>query len=178
MKEEFPDNIVSSTLAAFERLSEMAAERPAAADVLARWAPVVGAVQRFGITLFQVGNHLWALSRSEESELMPQHLADEVRADLAEIAAAFPGVDEVIFGTDSIDDFVDHALSHDGVRSAFATAGSLVSKQFDALIDTLVDMAMRPDSVEFSSSDVGRYFEQLERVLDKVMERWLEEAAP
>lgn len=173
--ETTPPNFVAAALGALDRLGEMARQRSDTADVLARWSPVAMAVQKLGFTLFAVGNHLYAVSKADEVELIPDELAQELRADLAQIAATFPGIDEVIFGTDAIDEFIDSATSNLDVRRAFVAAGGQLAGQFEKLLDRLVTMAMDPDSSDASTTDLARYFEQVERVLDKALDRWLRE---
>lgn len=173
--ETTPPNFVAAALGALDRLGEMARQRPDTADVLERWSPVVVALQKLGFRLFELGNHLYAVSRAEEVELIPDELVKELRADLARIAATFPGIDEVIFGTDAIDEFIDSATSNVDVRRAFLAAGGQLAGRFEKLLDRLVAMAMDPDSVDASTTDLARYLEQVERVLDKALDRWLRE---
>ncbi len=169
-------NLVERITDALATVRSFAERAPSSAEVIAAWAPVMGALQRLGFSLFQVANHLVAVSQDDDVELMPAALAEELRGDLDALREAFPGVDHVLFGVDSLDDLIDSAVGDEGVRFAFATAGRALAKRFDALVEKLVAIAMDPDSAGFTSEQMSGYLLGVERVLSKILDRWLAEA--
>jgi hypothetical protein len=117
-----------------------------------------------------------AAATVDEVELMPAELADELRVELTELADAFPGVDHVIFGTETLDELIDAAVADESVSSAFRSAGRALATRFDRILEKLVGIAIDPESVGFSQSQLVGYLGGIERLLDKILDRWLADA--
>lgn len=159
--------------AAWDDLSTLAQNREGVTEFLLSWLPVMLAARSLGATIWRLGNGLRVAVMDGEEYNLPDEFFEELKNDFNEVGSAFPDAATILFGVDRLDELIDDILSDENVRNRFSAFGSELLKLGDGLVSRAIDIILSADEKDVSASEFSEYLQNLEKVLQKVIDRVL-----
>jgi len=158
---------------AWEDLSKLAQGREGVTEFLLSWLPVVLAARSLGSTIWRLGNGLRLAVMDGDEFNLPDEFLEELKKDFNEVGDAFPDAATILFGVDRLDDLINDILSDDNVRNRFSAFGTELLKLGDGLVSRAIDIVLSAEEKDVSASEFSQYLENLEKALQKVIDRAL-----
>ena len=139
--------------------------------VVARWAPVFGALESLIADVVALGRY--AARTSAAGEPLPAELVESLRQGTADLIEAFPNVADLYGDIDRFDEMVSGGLDRPGVDDALLRYLTWLRDFVDKVVRRTVQMALGSADRELSPERAEAFLRRLDELLEVVLERWV-----
>ena len=148
-------------------------EREEVARWFAQWVPLLESLQSLGMTLGSVLLAVRARATETEAPYLDDEELAQLKMQLTQVFESSPDAAELIFGLENIDVAIEEIIADDESRSAAASNLGGLEQRLDGVVQRLITWMSDEGKPPVTLEQLQAFVEQLERVLQEAIDRWV-----